>query len=182
MLDSHHQMCCLYLIEVCSTICLNGIMPRKRKLFIFSFSIFTDVFPPSPCNPKELFNLHHACYTPALSLCHVLIFFSILPLCVPPVRFSVPYRTTLAVVAISMFSRYSFLLHWYCSSTASPSSLGHARPLCFPITVTVSHACAASLLVPSSILSCTRESVLVRFLQTLFVPSHYFTALQSAYF
>ena len=60
MLDSHHQMCCLYLIEVCGTICLNGIVPRKRKLFIFSFSIFTDVFPPSPCNPKELFNLRHA--------------------------------------------------------------------------------------------------------------------------
>src|SRR6267154_3339689 len=99
MLDSHHQMCCLYLIEVCGTIWLNGIVPRKRKLFIFSFSIFTDVFPPSPCNPKELFNLHHACYTPALSLCHALIFFSVLPLCVPPVRFSVPYRTTLAVAA-----------------------------------------------------------------------------------
>src|SRR6267154_5077628 len=126
--------------------------------------------------------IHCKCYALALSLCHVLIFFSILPLCVPPVRFSVPYQTTSAIAAISMFSRYSFLLRWYCSSTTCPSSLGHARPLCFPITVTVSHACAASLLVPSSILSCTRESVLVRFLQTLFVPSHYFTALQSAYF
>src|SRR5882757_4277154 len=73
-------------------------------------------------------------------------------------------------------------LRWYCSPTASPSSLGHARPLCFPIMVTVSHTRAASLLVPSSILPCTHESVLVRFLQTLFVPSHYFTALQSAYF
>src|SRR5882757_6816489 len=93
-----------------------------------------------------------------------------------------PYRTTSAVAVISMFSRYSFLLRWYCSPTTSPSSLGHARPLCFPITVTVSHARAASLLVPSSILSCTRESVLVRFLQTLVVPSHYFTVLQSAYF
>ena len=93
-----------------------------------------------------------------------------------------PYRTTSAVAAISMLSRYSFLLRWYCSPTASPSSLGHARPLCFPIMVTFSHARAASLLVPSSILSCTRVSVLVQFLQTLFVPSHYFTALQSAYF
>src|SRR5882757_7389583 len=93
-----------------------------------------------------------------------------------------PYWTTSAVATISMISRYSFLLCWYCSPTASPSSLGHARPLCFPITVTISHACAASLLVLSSILSCTCESVLVRFLQTLFVPSHYFTALLSAYF
>src|SRR5882757_900932 len=125
---------------------------------------------------------HACCYAPALSLCHVLIFFNVLPLCVPPVRFSVPYQTTLAVAIISMFSRYSFLLHWYCSPITSPSSLGHARPLCFPIMVTVSHTRAASLLVPSSILSCTCESVLVRFLQTLFVPSHYFTALQSAYF
>src|SRR6267154_1937626 len=126
--------------------------------------------------------LHMLCYAQALSLCHALIFFSVLPLCVPPVRFSIPYQTTLAVATISMFSRYCFLLRWYCSPTASPSSLGHARPLCFPITVTVSHAHAASLLVPSSILSCTHESVLVRFLQTLFIPSHYFTALQSAYF
>src|SRR6267154_2293193 len=74
----------------------------------------------------------------------------------------------------------------FCIGIAHPPRLlpllGHARPLCFPITVTVSHACAASLLVPSSILSCTRESVLVRFLQTHFVPSHYLTALQSAYF
>src|SRR5882757_838704 len=74
----------------------------------------------------------------------------------------------------------------FCVGIAHPprllSSLGHARPLCFPIMVTVSHTHAASLLVPSSILSCTRESVLVRFLQTLFVPSHYFTALQSVYF
>src|SRR6267154_4666616 len=86
---------------------------------------------------------------------------------------------TLAVAAISMFSRYSFLLHWYCSPIASPSSLGHARPLCFPITVMVSHARTASLLVPFSILSCMHESVLVQFLQTLFIPSHYLTALQS---
>src|SRR5882757_2691360 len=74
----------------------------------------------------------------------------------------------------------------FCVGIAHPPCLlpllGHARPLCFPITVTVSHARAASLPVPSSILSCTRESVLVRFLQTLFVPSHYLTALQSAYF
>ena len=31
----------------------------------------------------------YECYAPALSLCHMLIFFSVLPLCVPPVRFSV---------------------------------------------------------------------------------------------
>src|SRR6267154_4028147 len=36
-------------------------------------------------NPLDL-----DCYAPALSLCHALIFFSVLPLCVPPVRFSVP--------------------------------------------------------------------------------------------
>src|SRR6267154_2514641 len=124
----------------------------------------------------------NSCYAPALSLCHALIFFNVLPLCVPPAASPFPYQTTSAVAAISMISRYSFLLRWYCSPTASPSSLGHARPLCFPIMVTVSHARAASLLVPSSIPTCTRESVLVRFLQTLFVPSHYFTALQSAYF
>src|SRR6267154_2800156 len=74
----------------------------------------------------------------------------------------------------------------FCIDIAYPPCLlpllGHARPLCFPITVTVSHARTASLLVPSSILSCTRESVLVRFLQTLFVPSHYFTALQVSLF
>src|SRR6267154_497279 len=73
----------------------------------------------------------------------------------------------------------------FCVGIAHPPHLlpllGHARPLCFPITVTVSHTRTASLLVPFSILSCTRESVLVRSLQTLFVPSHYFTALQSAY-
>src|SRR3981189_2591796 len=89
-------------------------------------------------------------------------------MCTTGPLFPFPYQTSLGVAAISMFSRYSFLLHWYCSPTASPSSLGHARPLCFPIMVMVSHARAASLLVPSSILSCTRESVLVRFLQTLF--------------
>src|SRR5882757_4077316 len=122
------------------------------------------------------------CYAPALSLCHALIFLAFYPYVYHWSASPFPYRTTSAVAAISMFSRYSFLLRWYCSPTVSPSSLGHARPLCFPITVTVSHTRAASLLVPSSILSCMCESVLVRFLQTLVVPSHYFTALQSAYF
>jgi len=59
------QRRCLSLIKMCSTIiCLNGIVARKRALFIYIFSslkffsILT--FFPSPRNPKELFNLRHA--------------------------------------------------------------------------------------------------------------------------
>src|SRR5882757_8068562 len=38
----------------------------------------------------HMLNYHLSwCYAPALSLCHMLIFFSVLPLCVLPVRFSV---------------------------------------------------------------------------------------------
>src|SRR5229473_5170142 len=54
-----HQMHCLSLIETCGTICLNGIVPRKRTWFI-SCQSFALMFFPSPRNPKELFNLHHA--------------------------------------------------------------------------------------------------------------------------
>src|SRR5216684_3586444 len=53
------QMCCLSLIEMCGTICLNGIVPRKCTWFI-SCQSFALMFFPSPCNPKELFNLRHA--------------------------------------------------------------------------------------------------------------------------
>jgi hypothetical protein len=35
MLDLPCQMHCLSLIEACGTICPNGIVPRKRKSFIF---------------------------------------------------------------------------------------------------------------------------------------------------
>src|SRR5258707_3027156 len=60
-----HQMCCLSLIEMCATICLNAIVPRKRTWFI-SCQSFALMFFPSPHNPKELFNLHH------VSACNVI--------------------------------------------------------------------------------------------------------------
>jgi hypothetical protein len=36
MLAMARQTCCLSLIEMCGTICLNGVVPKTRKLFIFS--------------------------------------------------------------------------------------------------------------------------------------------------
>ena len=52
-------MCCWSPIAVCGTIYLNGIMPRKHKWYVFSQKFLTNILP-SPCNPQELFNLHHA--------------------------------------------------------------------------------------------------------------------------
>ena len=52
-------MCCWSSIAVCGTIYLNGIMPRKHKWYVFSQKFLTNILP-SPCNPQELFNLHHA--------------------------------------------------------------------------------------------------------------------------
>ena len=52
------QMHCWSPIAVCSTIYLNGIVPRKCKWYVFSQKFLTDILP-SPCNPQELFNLHH---------------------------------------------------------------------------------------------------------------------------
>jgi len=124
------------------------------------------------------------CYAPALSLCHALIFFSgstlmcttsvtpqlylcatrwsslaFLPLCVPPVRFSVSHTGLLRQLPRSRWLADTVS---FCVGIAHPPRsflFGSCQALCFPIMVTVSHARAASLLVPSSILSCMRESV-----------------------
>ena len=53
-----HRMCCLSHIGMCDTICLNGIVPKIRKLLIVLIFL-ADVLL-SPCNSKELFNLRHA--------------------------------------------------------------------------------------------------------------------------
>ena len=54
------QMHFLSLIEVCSTICLNGGMATigKKFLLLFIFSLMLS-FVVSPCDAKELFNLRH---------------------------------------------------------------------------------------------------------------------------
>src|SRR6267154_5412776 len=118
----------------------------------------------------------NGCYALALSLCHVLTFFSVLPLCVPPVHFSVPYQTTLAVAIILMLSEYSFLLHWYCSPTMPPSYLGYA--FLFQLAYSYLHCLTScTFCTISPFLSCTCESDLVQSLQTLLLLSHYFTTL-----
>ena len=55
-------MRCSSLIEVYNTICLNGIVAKKRTLFVSSYLLeisYCHVLP-SPRNPLELFNLRHA--------------------------------------------------------------------------------------------------------------------------
>ena len=48
------------LSQMCGTICLNGVVPRKRQVVhLFLTFLHYDVIP-SPHNPKELFNLRHA--------------------------------------------------------------------------------------------------------------------------
>ena len=53
---------------------------------VSSVTIKTQSYQGGPLRHDRTFS----CYAPALSLCHALIFFSVLPLCVLPVRFSVP--------------------------------------------------------------------------------------------
>jgi len=92
--------------------------------------------------------VYHQCYASAF------IFvptrwssFSILPYVYHQSASPFPYRTTSAVAGDLMISRYSFLLRWYCSPTASPSSFGACQALCFPYYgYGLTNARAASLL------------------------------------